>query len=308
MTETALPDLSGFVDLHSHTTASDGSYKPSDLVELARSLRLEAISITDHDTFAGYYAALPLAAGTGLRLVCGIELSTNYESPGSRGHRNLHLLAYFPSGDPGHVFLEWLHALQSSRRDRNVRLIKALQGQGIDITLDDVEALGRSVTGRPHFSRVLVARGYATDVEDAFRRYLGEGAPTFIERESPRTADMIRVVRTGGGVPVVAHPIRLSLSDRGIERQMFEELRAAGLLGIEAFHSDHSAEQQAYYAETAQELSLIATGGSDFHGSVKPKVAFGRGIDDNVRVPSTVLDGLMTASPCAAQPSASASG
>jgi 3',5'-nucleoside bisphosphate phosphatase len=286
------PDLTGFIDLHSHTTASDGSYSPADLMDLAQSLHLDAISITDHDTFDGYHAALPLASVAGVRVVCGIELSTSYEISGGKGHRNLHLLAYFPLAVPGPIFMEWLNALQSGRRERNVRLVKALQGRGIDIALDEVEAIGRSVTGRPHFSRVLIAKGYATDTEDAFRRYLGEGAPTFIERDSPRTAEMVSVVRSGGGVPVVAHPIRLSISDPKLERRMFEELKAAGLLGIETIHSDHSPERQAYYANIARELDLIPTGGSDFHGSVKPKVAFGRGIDDNVRVPSTFLKAM----------------
>jgi 3',5'-nucleoside bisphosphate phosphatase len=287
------PDLTGFIDLHSHTSASDGSYSPTVLMDLARSLHLDAISITDHDTFAGYHDALPLAVAAGVRVVCGIELSTNYEIPAGKGHRNLHLLAYFPVTAPGPIFMEWLHALQSGRRERNVRLIEALQEKGIDIVLDEVEAIGRSVTGRPHFSRVLIAKGYATDTEDAFRRYLGEGAPTFIERDSPRTAEMVAVVRSGGGVPVVAHPIRLSISDPKLERRMFEELKDAGLLGIETIHSDHSLERQAYYANIAQELDLIATGGSDFHGSVKPKVAFGRGIDDNVRVPSAFLNTMV---------------
>lgn len=285
-------DLSGFVDLHCHTTASDGTYTPADLVDLAVTLRLDALSITDHDTFGGYQAAMPVAAATGIRLVCGIELSTHYDVPGGRGHRNLHLLAYFPSAPPAPSFMAWLQGLQAARRDRNVRLIQALQGRGIEITLGEVEALGRSVTGRPHFARVLIAKGFATDTEDAFRRYLGESAPTFVERESPLAAEMVRVVRDGGGVPVVAHPIRLSISDTAVERQVFEELKAAGLLGIEVIHSDHSAEQQAHYAGIAEEIGLLPTGGSDFHGSIKPKVFLGRGINDNVRVPVAMLDAL----------------
>jgi predicted metal-dependent phosphoesterase TrpH len=284
------PDLAGFIDLHCHTTASDGSCSPVELVELATSLRLDALSITDHDTFAGYYAALPLAAAAGLRLICGIELSTQYHVRGVKSSRNLHLLAYFPSAPPAPAFLNWLQLLQSGRRNRNERLIQALQGRGIAITLDEVEAVGRSVTGRPHFSRVLVAKGLASDAEDAFRRYLGETAPTFVERESPLASEMVRVVRSGGGIPVVAHPIRLSLSDPRLEREMFEELKEAGLLGIEVIHSDHSAERQAHYAEIARALDLIPTGGSDFHGSVKPSVALGRGINDNVRVPTAILD------------------
>lgn len=285
-------DLSGLIDLHSHTNASDGTFSPAELIALAASLRLAGLSITDHDTFAGYEAALPLATDAGLDLLCGIELSSRYYLPPNGAHRNLHLLAYFPAGRPSESFMGWLKKLQEDRRDRNRRLVAALQSRGIGISLDEVEQLGRSIAGRPHFARLLVRKGHARHTEEAFRLYLGENAPTFVERESPTTQQAIAIVAEGGGVAVVAHPVRLMISDPGLERRVLEELKAAGLGGLEVYHSDHSATLQSHYLRLAEELDLLPTGGSDFHGDAKPGVKLGRGIEDNIRVPRRFLDRL----------------
>jgi 3',5'-nucleoside bisphosphate phosphatase len=280
-------DLRGFVDLHSHTDASDGSLPPSGLIELAVSLRLDALAITDHDTFAGYAAAAPVARASGLDLVCGIELNTRLSQPDGR-YQTVHLLAYFLAAPPTEHFVAWLGKLQQERRDRNEKLVKALRDAGVEVTLEEVERIGRSVTGRPHFARALIRRGYATDYQDAFRRFLGEDAPTFVERESPDTEAVIAEVLAGGGLPVIAHPVRLTFPDESTERRTFESFHRAGLVGLEVYHSDHSTECQAYYLEMARSLDLIPTGGSDFHGKPKPDVALGSG-RNNVRVPAGVL-------------------
>lgn len=280
-------DLRGFIDLHSHTDASDGTVPPSKLIELAVALRLDALAITDHDTFAGYAAAAPVARASGLDLVCGIELNTRLSQ--SDGHpRSVHLLAYFLAAPPTKSFLAWLGKLQQGRRDRNEKLVKALRAAGVEITLEEVEHIGRSITGRPHFARTLIGKGYATDYRDAFRRFLGEDAPTHVEFESPDTEAVIAEVLAGGGLPVLPHPVRLMFPDQASERRAIECLQRAGLVGLEVYHSDHSAECQAYYLEMARSLNLIPTGGSDFHGAPKPDVALGRG-RNNVRVPAEVL-------------------
>jgi predicted metal-dependent phosphoesterase TrpH len=284
-------DLRGFVDLHSHTDASDGSLSPSGLIELAVSLRLDSLAITDHDTLAGYAAAVPVARSSGLDLVCGIELNTRLRQPDGR-HQTMHLLAYFLAAPPTQSFMTWLGKLQQDRRDRNEKLVKALRAAGVDIALEEVERIGRSVTARPHFARTLIRKGYATDYQDAFRRFLGEDAPTFVERESPDTETVIAEVLAGGGVPVIAHPVRLVFPDQVSERLAIERLRGAGLVGLEVYHSDHSAECQAYYLEMAKSLNLIPTGGSDFHGAPKPDVALGSGRKNNVRVPAGILAAL----------------
>jgi predicted metal-dependent phosphoesterase TrpH len=284
--------LSGFVDLHSHTNESDGTLTPLELITLARTIGLDALAITDHDTFAGYDLARPIAGQHGFDLMRGIELNTKLVL-GNGDTRTPHLLAYFPSGDPSPEFMMWLRKAQDDRRTRNHRLADGLAARGIQIGVGEVEALGRSLAGRPHFARLLVERGYARDFSDAFRRYLGEDAPTYVERESQSTVEAIQTVRAGGGIPVIAHPIRLSL-DPAIERRVLTGFVEAGLLGLEVFHSEHTPELQVHYRRVADDLGLMPTGGSDFHGAVKPKVALGTGTNDNIRVPSAFLDSLRT--------------
>lgn len=286
-----MPESSGYIDLHAHTTASDGSFSPAELVAEAVQAKLTALAITDHDTFDGYYAALPHARAAGLRLIQGIEINSQLEMEAGR-QRSAHVLAYFPAQEPAPRFVHWIRTQQAERRQRNQRLIGSLQSRGIDIHLEEVETLGRSLAGRPHFARILVNKGYALSVEDAFGRYLGEGAPTYVERESFTTEQVIRIVRDGGGIPVVAHPIRLNLPHDELERDVITGLRNSGLLGLEVIHSEHGPEMAEYYARIAAGLDLLPTGGSDFHGSIKPDIQLGTGRDGNVRVPAKFLDDL----------------
>ncbi len=282
---------SGYIDLHSHTDASDGSLPPPELVALWQKSDLAAISITDHDTFAGYDVALPLAKAAGLDLVRGIELNTRLVLAGSPHPRSLHLLVYFPSREPSPGFNAWLAQQRAERRDRNEKLVRALQERGVAITLAEVEERGRSVAGRPHFARILIDKGYVATPEEAFRRYLGEEAPSFVERECKTTEDAIQLALDGGGIPVVAHPIRLSLQ-RKVEHAVLVRLKQVGLLGLEVYHSDHPAGMQEYYRAVAEELELLPTGGSDFHGTPKPDIDLGTGRAHNLRVPAEFLKRL----------------
>lgn len=279
------------IDLHSHTTASDGSLSPDELVALAVSRGLEAIAITDHDTFEGYEQATPFAAKAGLELVRGIELNSRLERPGDRT-RWVHILSYFPNSKPADSFVAWLRTQQAERRDRNRRLAQKLQDQGIAVTVEEVEAKGRSLAGRPHFARLLVEKGYVGNIEEAFRRYIGEDAPAFVERDSPDTPGIMRIIRDGGGVPVVAHPVRVGLPHDDAERGWLRSLKDEGLLGLEVIHSEQDASLQQYYGALAKELGLIPTGGSDFHGTIKPDIELGAGRNGNVRVPYEVLTGI----------------
>jgi hypothetical protein len=282
---------SGFVDLHVHTNESDGSIAPANLVELARQADLVALAITDHDTLAGYEKAAPFARQAKLDLLCGIELNTKMgASPRSAG-RTAHLLAYFLDGPPSGEFSEWLTEQQSGRRTRNRKLVESLQKRGIDITLPEVEARGRSLAGRPHFARILVDKGYARNSQDAFDRFIGEQAPCFVERQSISTEEAIRIVRHSHGIPVLAHPIRLGLA-REVERETLAYFKDAGLGGLEIYHSEHPPDLQAHYRQLAAELALLPTGGSDFHGDAKPDIHLGTGLNGNVRVPREFVDGL----------------
>lgn len=281
--------LTGFIDLHSHTTESDGTLTPAELISLAHRTGLSALAITDHDTFAGYEKAEPFAARAGLDLLRGIELNSRLGLPFDHNDRHVHVLAYFPWGAPLPEFNAWLTGEQDDRRTRNRKLAEALHERGIDITLEEVQARGRSMAGRPHFARILVEKGYAADFDDAFHRYIGESAPSYVERQTQTTEQAIQTVLAGGGVPVVAHPVRLSLS-KDLERDVLIQLKDAGLLGLEVYHSEHPPKLQAHYLRLANELELLPTGGSDFHGGPKPGIKLGRGLKDNLRVPREFLN------------------
>jgi predicted metal-dependent phosphoesterase TrpH len=278
---------SGYIDLHSHTTESDGSYTPQKLVDLAVRTGLQALAITDHDTFSGYELALPFARQAGLDLVRGIEINSRlYLTNGD--HRSAHLLGLFPSREPSGEFTRWLQEQRDERSERNRKLAETLQQRGVSITLEEVEARGGNLTSRTHFAQVLLDKGYVETFEEAFREYIGEDAPSYVERQSLTSEEAIRRIRSGGGIPVVAHPVRLSLP-RDLERQALIKLKDAGLVALEIYHSDQGPELQAYYHQLAQDLDLLPTGGSDFHGRIKPNIDLGTGLRGNVRVPSEFL-------------------
>ncbi len=291
MPEPAEPTFSRFIDLHSHTRASDGSLTPAELVALAKRSDLAALGITDHDTFDGYEEALPPARAAGLDLLRGIELNSRLFLDSGKTPIYVHLLGYFPNREPSPSLMAWLSGERDDRRSRNRRLVEALQNRDIDITLEEVEARGRSLAGRTHFAQILVEKGYAPNSEEAFRRYLGETAPSYVGRQSLSTDEVISIIREGGGIPAIAHPIRLHLP-RDIERATLIRLKKFGLLALEVYHSDHPSELQAYYRQLAEELDLLPTGGSDFHGAAKPNIALGTGLHGNLRVPAEFLQRL----------------
>lgn len=258
-------------------------------MEEARAKGLEALAITDHDTLAGYDLAEPLARNAGLELVCGIEISTKFHG------RSVHLLGYFVHDAPAPEFRDWLLALQRSRRERNRRMIERLRSLGVDITIEEVEAKGRRMTGRPHFARVLLEKGYVATYDQAFQDYLDESAKGYVQRMEAPMHEAIERVRKAGGLPSLAHPIRVS-------RRVFDgheqfenslaEMVEMGLQAIEIYHSDHRLEDVARYESLAQRFDLAATGGSDFHGANKPRVELGRGYEGNLNIPRAVLDRL----------------
>jgi predicted metal-dependent phosphoesterase TrpH len=272
------------IDLHSHTTESDGTYSPAELVAAASALRLDALAITDHDTLAGYDLARPLAADAGLRLICGIELSTKVHQP---VRRTVHLLGYFPTCDPSQEFLHWLEGMQAARRDRNRRLAAKLQTMGIDITIEEIEHAGKSMAGRPHFARLMVQKGYVPNTREAFRQYLDESAPGYVDREEPTLAEGIERIQAAGGVSSVAHPVRLGRRDHAEEEELIASFVALGLDCIEAYHSDHESGDVKRYLGYAEKYGIGVTGGSDFHGDNKPNVKLGQ-----ANVPTELLAAL----------------
>ena len=277
------------IDLHSHTIASDGTLSSAQLITHALNLKLEALAITDHDTFEGYDKALPLAEAKGLDLICGIEVSTRF-----RG-KSVHLLGYFFNGGPEEHFREWLIGLQASRRERNMEMIVKLNAMGIGIRLAEVEMLGRSITGRPHFARALVQQGYCKSIEEAFKTYLGEGARAYVDRKEVNLPEAITLVREAGGVASLAHPIRLGKTVLAEEERWISDIADAGLMALEVYHSDHKPEDVERYLRYAKSYQLVPTGGSDYHGDNKPDIELGSGRRKNLAIQREVLDNLRAA-------------
>ena len=273
------------IDLHTHTNESDGSLPPARLVEDAAALGLEALAICDHDTLAGYEQALPRAAELGVELVCGIELSTKLDG------RSVHLLGYFLDGPPPAPFSDWVLEMQASRRDRNRRMAERLRSLGIDITLEEVVRKGRSLTGRPHFAKVMVEKGYVGTIQEAFDEFLDESAKGYVDRREPRLDEGIEKLNAAGGLASLAHPVRLCRRNPERLRKLVGQMKDAGLGGIEVYHSDHSARETEEYLRVARELDLAITGGSDFHGEAKPGVRLGVGAG-GLNIPRSVLDRL----------------
>jgi predicted metal-dependent phosphoesterase TrpH len=260
------------IDLHSHTDQSDGTFTPEELVAEAVRVGLKALAITDHDTFRGHDMAAPLAEKAGLELICGIELSTRF------GGASVHLLSYFPSQPPTAEFRAWL--------------IERLQALGVDITLEEVEQKGRTLTARPHFARTLVEKGYAANIQDAFDKYLDESAKGYVQRQEVPIAEAIERVIAAGGVASMAHPVRVAKNNWDTLAEYAGSMSRMGMQAIEVFHSDHTPENVAYYQSLANRFGLGVTGGSDFHGGNKPLISLGTGLRGNLNVPDSVLDGL----------------
>jgi predicted metal-dependent phosphoesterase TrpH len=270
------------IDLHSHTNESDGTCSPAELIEEAVRRGVDTLGITDHDTFKGYDQAVPFAAEAGVQLVCGIELSTKLHA------HSVHLLGYFLRDDSLADFRTWVLDLQAARRERNIRLVARLQELGFDITLEEAEARGRGMTGRPHFARIMVEKGYVANLRQAFDEYLDESATGYVYRREPRFAEAVTNIRKAGGIASLAHPVRV----KGDVPALMPELCDAGLNAIEAYHSDHDAAHTEQYLGLAKTYGLMVTGGSDFHGGVKPGVMLGTGCGGNLRIPADLLANL----------------
>jgi predicted metal-dependent phosphoesterase TrpH len=274
------------IDLHSHTNESDGSLSPVELIAEAARAGVRVLGITDHDTFAGYEQAVVPARDASIDLLCGIELSTKLSG------QSVHLLGYFPQAGAGlSEFRDWVLELQASRRDRNVRLVARLRELGFDITLEEAEARGRGMTGRPHFAQIMVEKGYVANFRQAFDDYLDESAKGYVFRREPALAEAIQRIRDAGGISSLAHPVRV----HGDLPSLLPGLCDAGLNAIEAYHSDHGPDETRFFVALARKHGLLVTGGSDFHGAVKPSVRLGTGHHGNLHVPPDVVDSLRAA-------------
>jgi 3',5'-nucleoside bisphosphate phosphatase len=273
------------IDLHSHTTYSDGSATPYQLLIEARDAGATAVAITDHDTVAGLCEGRAAAAAIGIEFIDGIEISAEY-SPGT-----MHILGYFINADSADLNAR-LVELREAREHRNPQIAECLQALGFAITYEEVERLaGNEVVGRPHFARLLVERGYAASIQDAFDRFLGKGAAAYVEKTRLSPAASIALIHGAGGVAVLAHPYQLKLAPLEKAEALIVELAALGLDGVEAIYSRHSEDERRAYAQMARRHGLLVTGGSDYHGTYKPDLRMVRGKGD-LAVPYELLEEL----------------
>lgn len=246
----------GAIDLHTHSTASDGMVAPARLVALAVARGLRVLALTDHDTVAGIAEASAAAAAAGLRFVPGVELSTHVEAG------EVHMLGYYI--DPADAtLLAALAHFREAREGRAEAMVARLRAAGAPIRLERVlELAGGGSIGRPHVARALVEAGHATSIGDAFERWLVRGRPGYVERFKLAPADAVRLIRRVGGVPVLAHPH--SADDLAA---LLPDLLDAGLAGLECYYGDYDEARRAEYLALARRYNLVPTGGTDFHGT-----------------------------------------
>ena len=272
------------IDLHVHSTASDGTFSPSELVRYALSKGLSAFALTDHDSVAGLDEALEAANGTSLEVIKGIEFSTVWQS------KDIHIVGL--DIDPKHPdFKTHLEQFLSSRDTRNVRMIEKMQKDGIGISMEQIqERFGDTVLTRAHIARFLMEHGYVAQMSEAFDRYLSPGCPYYIEREKITPQMSVSLITSTGGIPVLAHPMLYHLSDAQL-KELILALKPLGLMGIEAVYSTYSEEETTYVRNLAYETDLCLSGGSDFHGANKPGLDLGCGYGQ-LTVPYEFLDRL----------------
>jgi len=259
------------VDLHTHSSASDGSHAPAQLVSLAIQAGLSALALTDHDTTDGLAPFIETGERLGLEVVPGLEVSTDF-CPGA-----MHILGYYV--DPGDSGLQsMLRRLQRSRAQRGPQIADRLRMAGLELDYDEVLAeAGDAAVGKPHFAAVLVRTGNAKSMDEAFERFLRRGRPGYVEREKIGPARCIALIRVAGGIPVLAHPHYLETEDPGHLEKLVLDLVGHGLQGIEAFYPDHTLDEVERYKSLARRHRLLVTGGSDFHGDAKPEARLGVG-------------------------------
>lgn len=265
--ESAGMSMSMISDLHTHTTASDGQYTPTELVRLAKEHGIQVLAVTDHDTIAGADEAAAAGDALGLQVIRGVELS-------AAEYYNFHILGYgFVSGDSALVRL--CEKLRADRNDRKYKISEFLREKGVEIDLAEVEELaGGDVIGRPHFAQALVRRGYVSTNREAFDRYLDSAEyRQKVTRPKADARSCVEAIKAAGGKVSLAHPYQIGLSDGELEA-LVGQLAGWGLDAIECFYPKHTAEQQAFYIHLAEKYRLHQTGGSDFHGErVKPGVS-----------------------------------
>lgn len=272
------------IDLHTHSTESDGTLTPEELMVLAAQTGLSAIALTDHDTISGLAYARPIAQKLKLELIPGIEFSTDYNGT------EVHILGFFiPEQDTG--FNRQLQVFLENREQRNEKMAFLLQKEGFAITMDAlIQEYPESVITRAHFARYLVEHGFVRDRETVFRKYLGDNCRCYVPREKITPFEAIHLIRSYGGLAFFAHPVLCHMNHDRL-RYFIRDLKDAGLTGLEAIYSANTPGDERNMKKLAAEFDLLISGGSDFHGTNKPFIHLGTG-KGNLHIPEELLTAM----------------
>lgn len=275
------------IDLHTHSVYSDGTNLPTELVAMAEERGLSALALTDHDTVGGIPELLSAAENSPVEAVAGIELSAECESG------TMHILGYFID-HASTALLEKLEKVREGREQRNAEILKKLNKLGYVLLWSDVEKhAGKDVVGRPHFAAALVERGHVKSKKAAFDRLLAKGRPGYADRYRYTAKECIELIRKASGIPVLAHPATINLPDEQL-LALVRELKDSGLGGIETYYAENRPDNMRRFSGWADELGLIRTGGTDFHGKNSPDLKLGTGFGQ-LHVPDEVLEQLKAA-------------
>ena len=278
-----------YIDLHVHSTVSDGTLTPTQLVELAVKENLSAFALTDHDTVRGVDEAMAAASsfrkqGSPIHVIPGVEISAAY-----RGS-DIHILG-LNVNHKNTVLCQTLDAAEKERVDRNRKMAQNLASAGLDITYEAIQQLDpEAVITRAHFAKYLVLKGYASDNNDAFKKYLHDKSPYYVSRKYLSPEEVIQLILQADGIPILAHPLLYHLEESELKRLILR-LKEVGLKGLEAIYTCNSANDEAFVKRLARQNDLLISGGSDFHGANKPTVFLGKG-KGNLKIPFSLLEQL----------------
>ncbi|UCD88786.1 MAG: PHP domain-containing protein [Desulfobacterales bacterium] len=280
------------IDLHIHSTASDGSLSPIEILNLAIDLNLGAIAITDHDTIDGSRDAVCHGIPPSLEFLTGVEISAD-PPPSFPFSGSMHILGYAIDLDNS-LLNKTLLLLQESRKHRNPRILELLSNLGIELTLDEVRnEAGECQLGRPHIAQHMITKGFVKSMEEAFKKYLGTGKPAYVDKYRVGCAKAIEIIIDAGGIPVLAHPYLLPIKNEKRLEALVITLKEMGLKGLETYYPEHSPRLISQYNEMANRHNLLITGGTDFHGSIKPEIKMGSGTGD-LYIPYQLYENLMS--------------
>lgn len=279
--------MNQFIDLHTHSTASDGTLSPKELVKFAKDSGLSAIALCDHDTVAGIPEFMEAGKRYDVETIPGVEVSAKYDT-------EMHILGLYVDAD-NQEFQRVLRGLKDSRRVRNETMLRLVQEHGFEITEEDVTGQkqgGRlENTGRAHIARAMVEKGYVSDVQEAFTKYLKRGNPCYVERKTYPPKETIELIHRAGGLAVLAHPIFITKDAQKLE-ELLLWLKEYGLDGVESYYSEYSSEYRDLCVSLCQRLGLVPTGGSDFHADNKPHIKIGTVLGGTETIPYSILTGL----------------